>query len=222
MSRGRDSLIGGELRAQHDVAEHRRPGSGVGLADRRARARPWEAHHVGRAGQVHPPHVQVGHRGSTQHHRQFGGLTSIADDEPRDADQFLFGNVEAGLVGTSMLIGGRRLTVRRWASLSPVGQTRCSSAGVGVDDLGNQPVPDHVGAGESSAKWMSSMPSRMSIDGAPRDRRRRAGRPGDVTGDDDLRNRNPSRVRNIFICSAVVFCASSGMMNASFNVRPRM
>ena len=29
---------------------------------------------------------------------------------------------------------------------------------------------------------------------------------------------NPRRVRNIFICSAEVFCASSRMMNASFNV----
>ena len=33
---------------------------------------------------------------------------------------------------------------------------------------------------------------------------------------------NPSRVRNIFICSGVVFCASSRMMNASLSVRPRM
>ena len=33
---------------------------------------------------------------------------------------------------------------------------------------------------------------------------------------------NPIRVRNIFICSGVVFCASSRMMNASFSVRPRM
>jgi len=32
----------------------------------------------------------------------------------------------------------------------------------------------------------------------------------------------PSRVRNIFICSIEVFCASSKMMNASFKVRPRM
>ena len=29
----------------------------------------------------------------------------------------------------------------------------------------------------------------------------------------------PSRVRNIFICSDVVFCASSRMTNASFSVR---
>jgi hypothetical protein len=32
----------------------------------------------------------------------------------------------------------------------------------------------------------------------------------------------PMRVRNIFICSIVVFCASSRMMKASFSVRPRM
>ena len=29
-------------------------------------------------------------------------------------------------------------------------------------------------------------------------------------------------VRNIFICSGVVFCASSKMMKASFSDRPRM
>ncbi len=33
---------------------------------------------------------------------------------------------------------------------------------------------------------------------------------------------NPSRVRNIFICSGEVFCASSKMMKASYRVRPRM
>ncbi len=33
---------------------------------------------------------------------------------------------------------------------------------------------------------------------------------------------NPRRVRNIFICSGLVFCASSRMMNASLSVRPRM
>src|SRR3954451_7322700 len=32
----------------------------------------------------------------------------------------------------------------------------------------------------------------------------------------------PSRVRNISICSGVVFCASSRMMNESLSVRPRM
>ena len=33
---------------------------------------------------------------------------------------------------------------------------------------------------------------------------------------------NPRRVRNIFICSGEVFCASSRMMNESLSVRPRM
>ena len=32
----------------------------------------------------------------------------------------------------------------------------------------------------------------------------------------------PMRVTNIFICSVVVFCASSMMMKASLRVRPRM
>ena len=32
----------------------------------------------------------------------------------------------------------------------------------------------------------------------------------------------PMRVRNIFICSGVVFCASSRMMKLEFSVRPRM
>ena len=37
-----------------------------------------------------------------------------------------------------------------------------------------------------------------------------------------IREPKPSRVRNIFICSGVVFCASSRMMNESLSVRPRM
>ena len=32
----------------------------------------------------------------------------------------------------------------------------------------------------------------------------------------------PMRVRNIFICSGVVFCASSSTTNESLSVRPRM
>ncbi len=44
---------------------------------------------------------------------------------------------------------------------------------------------------------------------------------GDVAGDDDL-DPKPMRVRNIFICSGVVFCASSRMMKLLLSVRPRM
>ena len=44
---------------------------------------------------------------------------------------------------------------------------------------------------------------------------------GDVAGDDRL-DPKPMRVRNIFICSGVVFWASSRMMKLSLSVRPRM
>ena len=37
-----------------------------------------------------------------------------------------------------------------------------------------------------------------------------------------MRELKPSRVRNIFICSGLVFCASSRITNESFKVRPRM
>ena len=37
-----------------------------------------------------------------------------------------------------------------------------------------------------------------------------------------IREPKPSRVRNIFICSGVVFCASSRITKESFSVRPRM
>ena len=37
-----------------------------------------------------------------------------------------------------------------------------------------------------------------------------------------IRELKPRRVRNIFICSEVVFCASSRMIKLSSSVRPRM
>ena len=37
-----------------------------------------------------------------------------------------------------------------------------------------------------------------------------------------MRAPSPSRVRNIFICTGVVFCASSRMTKALDSVRPRM
>ena len=70
----------------------------------------------------------------------------------------------------------------------------------------------------SVAKWTSSTPSRMS-----RTTRRPLvappGRSTCVTSPvTTILLPKPRRVRNIFICSAVVFCASSRMMNASFRV----
>ena len=37
-----------------------------------------------------------------------------------------------------------------------------------------------------------------------------------------IREPNPRRVRNIFICSGLVFWASSRITNESLSVRPRM
>ncbi len=37
-----------------------------------------------------------------------------------------------------------------------------------------------------------------------------------------IRELKPSLVRNIFICSGLVFCASSRITNESLSVRPRM
>ena len=44
---------------------------------------------------------------------------------------------------------------------------------------------------------------------------------GHITGDHDL-GTTPMRVRNIFICSGVVFCASSRIIKESSSVRPRI
>ena len=43
-----------------------------------------------------------------------------------------------------------------------------------------------------------------------------------VAGDHGACEPKPMRVRNIFICSGVVFCASSRITKALFSVRPRM
>ena len=71
------------------------------------------------------------------------------------------------------------------------------------------------------AKWMSSISlehARNQLQPA------RAGREVDLrdVAGDDHREPKPSRVRNIFICSGVVFCASSSTTKALFSVRPRM
>ena len=94
---GRLGLGGRELRAQHDVAEHRLPRFGRVGATTGFELIHREAHHVGGTGQVHPPHMQIGHRvGVQQHHRQFRHRVDLhlVDDEASDADQFLFGYVQ--------------------------------------------------------------------------------------------------------------------------------
>ncbi len=67
------------------------------------------------------------------------------------------------------------------------------------------------------------MPSRIPRTASSPDRPRPSGRSIWVTSPvTTILDPKPSRVRNIFICSGVVFCASSRMMNESLRVRPRM
>ena len=69
---------------------------------------------------------------------------------------------------------------------------------------------------------MSSTPSRMSST-TRRPERTPPGRSVWVMSPvTTILEPKPSRVRNIFICSGVVFCASSRMMKESLSVRPRM
>ncbi len=69
---------------------------------------------------------------------------------------------------------------------------------------------------------MSSMPSRMSIAARSPDRAPPGRSTCVMSPVTTIFEPKPRRVRNIFICSAVVFCASSRMMNESLSVRPRM
>lgn len=153
----RGGLFGGELRAQHDVAQHGRARLRRIGATTRLELIHREAHHVRRAGQVHPAHVQIGHgRGVQQHHGQLGRRVDVhpGDDEFRDADQFGFGDVDARLVG--YLDAHKTLT----HSSSTIAAAGCPPSrpvqagagllvpGIGVDDLRHQPVPDDVLAGQ--------------------------------------------------------------------------
>jgi len=82
-------------------------------------------------------------------------------------------------------------------------------------------VADHVTAGEHREVHVLHVVEDVAHHPQPAARARRQVDLGDVTVTTILEPK-PSRVRNIFICSTEVFCASSRMMNASFNVRPRM
>ena len=95
-------------------------------------------------------------------------------------------------------------------------------AAVGVDDGADQAVPHDVDGGELGEVHVVEAVEDVA---APRAARCvcRPGRSTWVTSPvTTIFEPKPSRVRNIFICSGVVFCASSRMMNASLSVRPRM
>ena len=102
-------LIGSDRRAQHDVTEHRLGCAFVG-GRRRRRVEPVERpvgavhrkrHHVGRAGQIHPLHVQGGHRlGVEQHDRELGERVDLhrVEHEPAELGERGLVDLDAGLV----------------------------------------------------------------------------------------------------------------------------
>src|SRR3954462_10497882 len=71
-------------------------------------------------------------------------------------------------------------------------------------------------------KRMPSTPDRMSPITTSPERRSRSRSICVMSPVTTIFELKPSLVRNIFICSGVVFCASSRMMKLSFSVRPRM
>ncbi len=76
-----------------------------------------------------------------------------------------------------------------------------------------------------SSKWTNAMPSTCDTTfiASTSPETRPVGRSICVTSPvTTALDPKPSRVRNIFICSAVVFCASSRITNESLSVRPRM
>ena len=146
---GGGGLVGGELRTQHDVAQHLWTGLGSIGAAAGFEFVHRKAHHVGGTGQVHPPHVQIGHRvGVQQHHRQFSTRVDLhlGDDEASDADQLVFGYIQTRFVGN---LDSHPHLPPGGASVRPALQIRLfGGTGIGVDDLRHQPVANHVGTGE--------------------------------------------------------------------------
>jgi len=98
-----------------------------------------------------------------------------------------------------------------WAAVPP---------GIGVHDLADQPVPDHVGAGQPREVYVLH-PVQDLLD-HPQAAARAAGRSTWVTSPvTTILAPNPSRAEHLHPLG-VVFCRLARMMNASLSVRPRM
>jgi hypothetical protein len=107
-------------------------------------------------------------------------------------------------------------------------QRSVAGGGAGVelfvrrDDVLHDAVAHHVAAAD---RWTKARPS-MPVEGALEADRGPLRPPGTstwvVSPVTTALEPKPMRVRNIFICSGVVFWASSRMMKLSLSVRPRM
>src|SRR6478609_8107051 len=204
-------------RAQHQVAEH----SLFGLLVDQARPQlvHREGEHVGRAVLVHPALVQLGDGVLVDRsHAQLGQRmhAHAVHHEPSQALGAELVDLDPGLVlhldGHDRRSRSSRFSRDCWrasnssyaATILPTSRCRTTSWAV------------------SRLKLRSSTPSRISST-TRRPLFTPLGRSTWVTSPvTTICEPKPNRVRNIFICSGEVFCASSRMMNASFSERPRM
>ena len=223
---GSSGLLRGDRGAQHDVAEQARLGFLVVVAGAQLVHR--EGQDVGRALLVHPLLVQRRHR--RRHRRRAptappagapsgGRARSARGPQTRSPST---ASPDSSL--TSMLTASSP-----WSGISVVGgRTRRSAApcrglaggvppAVRVDDVADQAVAYDV---------LARQPAELHVVDAVRmsctTRRPLWVPPGRSTWVTSpvttIFEPKPSRVRNIFICSAELFCASSRMMNASLRV----
>src|SRR5690606_7959268 len=218
----------GDRRAQDDVAEQPRVGLVVlVVAGHVAGAQlvHGEGQHVGGAGLVHPLLVQLGHRGLVdQQDRQLRQRVHAhaVQDVPGQVGEGLLVDLDARLVQHLDAHCRPRLRGPRPAASRVNSGTFTSACRLYASTMSVTSLCRTTSRLSSRLKWMSSMPSRISWTTrsplcCP------FGRSTWVTSPvTTIFEPNPSRVRNIFICSGEVFCASSRMMNESFSVRPRM
>jgi hypothetical protein len=181
-----------------------------------------EAHDVGRPGQVHPLHVQHLHGGSStsvMHTRPRGGRAS-AQDVAGAGDQLELVDGIPALVEDVDAHRERGRSLRMLVLARPR-SARGIGAPVGLDDRADQPVTDDVDRRQLGEVDVLDVVE--DVADVPQPARVPPGRSTWVTSPvTTILEPKPSRVRNIFICSGEVFCASSRMMKASLRVRPRM
>src|SRR6185437_12258749 len=152
----------------------------------------------------------------------------LGDDEPRDADQFGLRDVDTRFVGYLNAHSThsphhhrrpREPAARRDARFIVRSGSSDFAYASTISETSRWRTTSTL---VSSATWMSSTLSRISI----AERRPDLAPPGRSTcvmsPVTTIFDPKPKRVRNIFICSAVVFCASSRTMNAELRLRPRM
>src|SRR6478609_1533297 len=234
---GGQALLLRHLGAEHDVAEQALRQVLALLA--RTQLVHGEGHHVGRSWQVHPLDVQLRHRlAVVEDHGELGLRMDphLVEGVAGDVEDGLLVDVPPGLVGDVDRHGGlsTQLSVRwdcrgaraprRWTGLrSPDSSASCrASQRSYASTMRPTSLCRTTSVLVSTEKWMSGTSARISWT-TLRPERVPPGRSiwlvSPVTTTRELK---PRRVRNIFICSGEVFCASSRMMKASFRVRPRM